>query len=738
VLVFFSPIIFTSNNYFLGDLYTQFFPWKYFLQKSVQAGVMPFWNPLVYSGVPFAADIQKGVFYPLSIFFIIFNYSLAFKTYIITHFLLMGFSTYALMRRFSFSKPASIAGVIVFLFNTFTLSKISYLNVLGSYALMPLILLSFLNFLSKKEVPYFVIFLLTYTLSLLAGHPPTLFYTTILIVLFWFYENSFSFKIFSIRKILKPVYFLIISFAAIFALSMPQSGIFYELLNLSSRGSSYEYSAASAASMSFMNLWGFIMPAGINGFSVDHLKDWTLYATGIMNYFSITALFLVFLSFFYPKSRLYKFSLGLLVFSIIMALGKNTPVHSWVFTFLPFFSQLRNPGFAMTLFVVPCSVIIASTIDHIISFSTTHVPFINRFSYTAGFSKKVYRFFSYALAASVVVLLLVYFNRTTVMKNYNLSPETESNFMTGLFGFIAIFGANFLLFFLKEKDKISKLFYVSVIGFLIFFELIYFVSGINPYMTDGIYNLSGQKSETINIIGSSNYKFLHTETAAANPVMQDTDLLMSQLELISRVPSNTGILYGLKDAGGYNPVEPKSYAAYLKDVIKDDNVLDYDKLNLLNVKYLISLSDITNPGLEKIYDKKIKIYKNLHALPLFYTSVYKDTLDLVVGQYAYSLNNEFDFGMYKVDVSIEKPGYFIFSNNFYPGWRAYIDNKSAVIERCFGIFMGIFVTPGVHDVTFKYTPTNLKFYFILFFTAILLFIFFAAAWLLSQNRSLRS
>jgi hypothetical protein len=729
VIIFFTPLIFTSNNYFIGDIYTQFYPWKFFLQKSIQSGNVPFWNPLVYSGVPFAADVQKGVFYPLSIFFLIFGFSTAFKIYVITHFLIMGFAVYSLLRRYGFSSLPSCAGVMVFLFNTFTLSKINFLSALGSYSLMPLILLCLLNFISKKEISYLILFILSFSLSVLAGHPPTAIYTGLLVFLFWIFETTKNAEKLPPKGALGIIFLFLFSLLLVVLLSMPQTGLFYELLSLSSRGAAFEYNTAAATSMSFKNLWAFIMPAGINGFSTAFLMDWKSYAMGMMNYFSITGVFLVFLSLFYPKTRLYKFCLFMVVFSVIMALGKNTPVHSWFFTFLPFFSLLRHPGFAMTLFVVPCSIIIAFTVENILTLTPAHVPIINRFPYTADFSGKIFRFFAYIIITFTVVLLLLILNHDIVMKNYNLSPRTELNLISGLFIFIFIFSINALLFFFREKNKISPNFYFFTLLFMLFFELSYFISGVNPMVSDIIYGNTSLKFDTTSLIKASNYKFLHTDDVSSRTITSAGTLLSAQMDFLSGIPSNTGILYGLSDAGGYNPVEPKLYTSYLKSVIKDGVILDYDKLSLLNVKYLITLAEISSPNFEKIYDGNVKVFKNLRALPVFFTSSSKDSLDLIVGQYSWSRRNEYDYSSCKVDVSIGKPGYFIFSNNFYPGWTAYVDNQAAVIEKCFGIYMGIKVSEGSHEIILAYTPTNLKLYFILHFIIMLSFILFGITWL---------
>src|SRR5688572_26773564 len=47
-----------------GDLASFLYPTYRFAAASLQAGHIPFWNPHLYGGMPFAADLQSGFYYP--------------------------------------------------------------------------------------------------------------------------------------------------------------------------------------------------------------------------------------------------------------------------------------------------------------------------------------------------------------------------------------------------------------------------------------------------------------------------------------------------------------------------------------------------------------------------------------------------------------------------------------------------------------------------------------------------
>jgi len=53
----------------------------------------------------------------------------------------------------------------------------------------------------------------------------------------------------------------------------------------------------------------------------------------------------------------------------------------------------------------------------------------------------------------------------------------------------------------------------------------------------------------------------------------------------------------------------------------------------------------------------------------------------------------------------EDDSFLIFSDNYYPGWKAYIDNIETKIYRTNGIIKGIYIPKGKHAVIFKYIPS---------------------------------
>src|SRR4028118_641220 len=80
-----------------GDLTSLYFPGYVYAAQQIKMGTLPLWNPHLFSGMPFAADMQMGLFYPLNwILYLFFNVDYAqLEWLLILHYWLAACFTYA-------------------------------------------------------------------------------------------------------------------------------------------------------------------------------------------------------------------------------------------------------------------------------------------------------------------------------------------------------------------------------------------------------------------------------------------------------------------------------------------------------------------------------------------------------------------------------------------------------------------------------------------------------------------
>tara|TARA_B100001964_G_C13770993_1_gene396014 strand:- start:100 stop:564 length:465 start_codon:yes stop_codon:yes gene_type:complete len=90
-----------------------------------------------------------------------------------------------------------------------------------------------------------------------------------------------------------------------------------------------------------------------------------------------------------------------------------------------------------------------------------------------------------------------------------------------------------------------------------------------------------------------------------------------------------------------------------------------------------------------------------------------------------------------VKINTNDSGFLVFLDNYYPGWKAYIDDQQAHVYRVFWTFKGVYIPDdGEHIVVFKYEPTFLRLGIIIsIFTIVLTLIIYKLG--LTRSCSLR-
>lgn len=62
-------------------------------------------------------------------------------------------------------------------------------------------------------------------------------------------------------------------------------------------------------------------------------------------------------------------------------------------------------------------------------------------------------------------------------------------------------------------------------------------------------------------------------------------------------------------------------------------------------------------------------------------------------------------GDFVARVTAGRAGWLVFTEVFYPGWRASIDDAPAEVHRAFGIFQAVAVPAGTYVVAITHRPT---------------------------------
>jgi len=216
------------------------------------------------------------------------------------------------------------------------------------------------------------------------------------------------------------------------------------------------------------------------------------------------------------------------------------------------------------------------------------------------------------------------------------------------------------------------------------------------------------------------------------------------------IPDNTHIIYGIYKVSSYNPIELSSYKEVLSCIHPLSDNTHHPILNLLNVKYILTSTPLNNSGFELVFNNETVlfqtkydtyIYENKQVLPKAFV-IHKVKLILskekvlrelksesfnpidavILEQQPTSeiLGNERNEGFEPAEIrtyspneiivaiNIPHPGYLVLSENYYPGWKAYVDGAQQEIHRAYHTLRAVYLDAGSHEVRFTFDPASLR------------------------------
>jgi hypothetical protein len=178
----------TRKELISADAVRQIYIWKDFAASSFKSAQFPLWNPYTFSGQPLLANVQSSVFYPLNLFYFLFDSRVAWILLIVIQPVLAGIFCYYFCKSLKISTVASTFSATVFIFSSYLITWLENGNIIHSYIFLPLSLLACQLFFINKKVRYVILGILSLSLSVFAGHPQTAIYIYITFTAFWLYK----------------------------------------------------------------------------------------------------------------------------------------------------------------------------------------------------------------------------------------------------------------------------------------------------------------------------------------------------------------------------------------------------------------------------------------------------------------------------------------------------------------------------------------------------------------------
>jgi len=180
IVIRFFPFIFGKTLVF-GDNYSLMMPGKIFTAEWLKQGIFPAWNPYVFSGMPWVADINQSVLYPSTLLFLIFSPAVALNLLLIGHALIAYSGMYLLAKQWLKDHWLAILAGGLWMFSTQVSGSMNNFSTLQSLVWLPL--LSYFGLKLVTDGKSRIWFAMVVALQFWGGYPQHVIYGIVLAVL---------------------------------------------------------------------------------------------------------------------------------------------------------------------------------------------------------------------------------------------------------------------------------------------------------------------------------------------------------------------------------------------------------------------------------------------------------------------------------------------------------------------------------------------------------------------------
>lgn len=739
MLVWFGDgMIFDGKVPFFRDLSTYTFPIKFSLAKSFQAGELPLWDRHIASGFPLLAAFQPGAFYPPNLVFYIFSFFDSVRFIFFFHYLVAATGGYFLCRWWKYPIHLSIITATLFTIGGTTVSLSNLLNHFQTAVWLPWMVLFWERALQCRSWRNFIVLSLVLLCALLGGSPEIYLLSLGLLLIDGVrlrYQNPSV-------TITAVVGWMIAANILVVALGMAQFLPTFELLSHSRRDQPIPIQEATAWSLNPTSLIGMFfpdkevdtsIPIGMRLFFAPEIPLFLTHYLGVLSLVAIGAwCFLI-------SRKEFFVTLSLIVGSLVLALGNNTPVYGFLFDVLPALRSIRFPEkfffltYAGLLFVVGRGLFV--------------------FHQTSAAKRRIPLLFSLGiLLLWVTIYGLLRLNPELLQRIASPQPgepsgiasvaTTHAAILFHLERQIAITVVILLLLVCETKNLLSStLFHVGIVAVAVFdlglahkpFQFL-----LDPAL------VTKSKMLPVSFRADGTRLFYYPPGGNLHPsfvsVLGRPPFVKATALNAENLLPNTGVMYGFDYFQEIDALTRQPY----NDFLNFANLASPDRrvklLRALNVRYVISFRELKATGLTlsrqipeqyswlyEVKDPVPRVYiasATLHEtqpakiLRLLSDPQFDPTKQVIVdtstqlapqgisqGNAAIKIyrNNQV-----QIDAQLSEPGILVLTDAFYPGWKVHVDGKEQKIMRANYLFRAVELPAGNHKVEFIYDPESFK------------------------------
>lgn len=718
-----------SHKAVADDVFRQLYPYKILIADVMRRFELPFWNPYNGAGMPFLATMHVGFLTPANVFFLLFSNFLGWTLFIVTQPFLIFFFTYLFCRKIAFSISASIFSSVTFTLSGFSITRLIFGEYLYVVAGLPLLLYLIECFLQGKSRHTILFIPLTICFIIFSGQPQIIFYVLSFSVAYFLFRHFLSIhpNIKSTRKNLPMFLFLYCIGIGLAGIQLLPTFELFTQAGLDIESSKFIFNRFllppyHLVSILIPNYFGNQGTYNYWGFG-DYIE--TIAAVGLI------PCFFAFISITVNYQKLdsrKKFFFFTILFSILATLD-------WFVTriFYSFPLPLLSTGAPTRIFLLT-------------TFSIAMLA-----GYGLDLWTKIHNIHKHLLKAIFIfifgmlaVAAVTYFNYLThVSCNNEFVQNCRSVAARNTTIELFVFGAAFAVFLSRITLQKKKVFQFAPYIIILITLIV------------GIYNA---------------HKFLPFSKKESFylqlPVLQALQEKTTDARVFSlgsnTITTNLATQFRYFDPNYYDPLYNKRYGeliAYANmgkinsplkrsdvEITKELKISKYDferrdrLFSILNVGYLlVGTQDLKNISFKQNVwkDSQWSIIRNTNALPRAYlvdsylveksdeeilktlfSKEFNPTTSVILEKapenYRKSLiplsgsakTIRYEENKVIFETNSNKETIFVLTDNYFPGWKAFIDENKAKIYRGNYTFRAVVVPAGKHIVRFSYEPMS--------------------------------
>jgi hypothetical protein len=345
VLLMFGELLFAPGNRVLGaqdtDLYLQFVSWRDFGFRELAKGNLPLWNPHIYGGAPYFGGMQAALLYPVNWLFLVLPAALAFNWTIAIGVWLLGcFMWLWAWRRGLRPLPAFVAAaLLMFSGPHFLHIHAGHITNLPAMTWVPLIYLAVDEWLDTQKVKWLLLGMVAVAMQIFAGHPQYVFYAALTVGMYTLLRLDWAG--FDWRRVVVQGAGLAAIYAGGAALAAVQLLTGIQAAKETIRDAPLPWEFASMFGFPPENLVTLLAP-GFFG-DMQQVPYWgRCYLWEMCLYFSVAGLVLAVYGAVHGRLAHKRAVLVTLAVTLLLAMGKNTPLFRLLYELVPGFDKFRS------------------------------------------------------------------------------------------------------------------------------------------------------------------------------------------------------------------------------------------------------------------------------------------------------------------------------------------------------------------------------------------------------------